>query len=177
MFCISNWRQIWHQMVVILNSSSLHSWWHSYECESWIIKRAELRRINAFELRYWRRLLRVFWTKRRPNQSIPNDISPQYSLEGLMLKLKLQYFGHLMWLIWKDPDAGKDQGQEGKGMTEEKMVVWHHWPNGHEFEQALGVDDGQGGLAYCSLWGSQRVGHDWETKQQQHLCVYLYLYI
>ena len=67
-----------------------------YECESWTIKKAECRRIDAFELWYWRRLLRVPWTARRSNQSILKEISPEYSLEGLMLKLKLQYFGHLM---------------------------------------------------------------------------------
>ena len=67
-----------------------------YGCESWTIKKAEHRRIDAFELRYWRRLLRVPWTARRSNQSILKEISPEYSLEGLMLKLKLQYFGHLM---------------------------------------------------------------------------------
>ena len=67
-----------------------------YECESWIIKKAEQRRIDAFELSCWRRLLRVPWTARRSNQSILKEISPEYSLEGLMLKLKLQYFGHLM---------------------------------------------------------------------------------
>ena len=68
-----------------------------YRCESWTIKKAEHRRIDAFELWCWRRLLRVPWTKRRSNQSILKEISPKYSLEGLMLKLKLQYFGHLMW--------------------------------------------------------------------------------
>ena len=67
-----------------------------YGCESWTIKKAECRRINAFELWCWRRLLRVPWTSRRPNQSIPKQINPEYSLEGLMLKLKLQYFGHLV---------------------------------------------------------------------------------
>ena len=67
-----------------------------YGCESWTIKKAELKRIDAFELWYWRRLLRVPWTARRTNQSILKEISPEYSLEGLMLKLKLQYFGHLM---------------------------------------------------------------------------------
>ena len=67
-----------------------------YGCESWAIKKTECRRIDAFELCYWRRLLRVPWTARRSNQSIPKEISPEYSLEGLMLKLKLQYFGHLM---------------------------------------------------------------------------------
>ena len=68
-----------------------------YRCESWIIKKPEHRRIDAFELRCWRRLLRVPWTARRSNKSILKEISPEYSLEGLMLKLKLQYFGHLMW--------------------------------------------------------------------------------
>ena len=67
-----------------------------YRCESWIVKKAEHRRIDAFELWCWRRLLRVPWTARRSNQSIPEEISPEYSLEGLILKLKLQYFGHLM---------------------------------------------------------------------------------
>ena len=67
-----------------------------YGCESWTIKKAEHRRINAFELWYWKRLLRIPWTARRHNQSILKEISPEYSLEGLMLKLKLQYFGHLM---------------------------------------------------------------------------------
>ena len=65
------------------------------------------------------------------------------------------------WLIRKDPDAAKDWRQEEKGMTEDKMVGWHHWLNGHEFDQAPGVGDGQGGPVCCSPWGSQRVGHDW----------------
>ena len=68
-----------------------------YGCENWTIKKAECRRIDAFELWYWRRLLRVPWTARRSSQSILKEISPEYSVEGLMLKLKLQYFGHLMW--------------------------------------------------------------------------------
>ena len=66
------------------------------------------------------------------------------------------------WLIWKDPSAGKDWRQEGKGMTEDEMVGWHHWLDGHEFEQALWVGDGQGSLACCSPWG-HRVRHDWAT--------------
>ena len=107
-----------------------------YGCESWTIKKAKCWRIDAFELWCWRRLLRVPWTARRSNQSILNEISPGCSLEGLMLKLKLQYFGHLMqkiWLLWKDPDAGNDWGQEEKGTTEDEMVGWHHQLNGHEF--------------------------------------------
>ena len=77
----------------------------TYCCESWTIKKAESQRIDAFEVWCWRRLLRVPWTARRSNQSILKEISPEYSLEGLMLKLKLQYFGHLMRRA--DPDAGK----------------------------------------------------------------------
>ena len=82
-----------------------------YGCESWTIKKAECRRIEAFELWCWRRLLRVPWAARRSNQSSLGEISPEYSLEGLMQKLKLQYFGHLMQRansLKKDPDAGKD---------------------------------------------------------------------
>ena len=107
-----------------------------YGCEGWTVKKAECWRIDAFELWCWRRLLRVPWTARRSNESILKEISPEYSLEGLMLKL--QYFGHLnvkSQLIWKDPDAGKDWRQEEKGTREDEMVGWHHRLNGHEFEK------------------------------------------
>ena len=104
-----------------------------YGCESWTIKKAEHWRIDAFELWCWRRLLRVSWSARRFNQSILKEISPEYSLEGLMLKLKLHYFGHLMWRA-EDSDAGKDWRQEKKGTTEDEMVGWPHWFNGHECE-------------------------------------------
>ena len=126
-----------------------------YGCESWTIKKAERQRIDAFELWCRRRLLRVPWTTRRSNQSILKESSPGCSLEGLTLKLKLQYFGHLMknWLIGKDPDAGQDWGQEEKGPTEVEMSGWHHPLNGHEFGQAPGVGDGQRSLACCSPWG------------------------
>ena len=99
-----------------------------YGCESWTIKKAECRRIDAFELWCWRRLLRVPGTAKRSNQSILEEISPEYSLEGLMLKLELLYFGTpILWFIGKDPDAGKDWRQEEKGKTEDEMVGWHHW--------------------------------------------------
>ena len=127
-----------------------------YGCESWTVKKAECRRIDPFELWCWRRLLRVPWTARRSNQSILKEISPGCSLEGLILKLKLQYFGHLMWRVdsfEKNPDAGKDWKQEEKGMTEDEIVGWHHWFNAHEFEWTLGVGDRQGGLACCDSWG------------------------
>ena len=124
-------------------------------CESWTIKKAEGWRTNAFELQCWRRLLRVPWTARRPNQYILNETNPEYSLEGLMLKLKLQYFSHLMRTANSPEktlsDAGKDWGQE-KGATEDETVGWHHQLNGHEFEQASGDGDGQGSLVWCSLW-------------------------
>ena len=89
-----------------------------YGCESWTIKKAELQRIDAFEWWCWRRLLRVPWTARRSNQSILKEISPEYSLEGLMLKLKLQHFGHLMWRInslEKTPMLGKIEGGRRRG--------------------------------------------------------------
>ena len=135
--------------------------------ENCTIKKTEFPRIDAFELWCWRRLLRVPWTARRSNQSILKEISSEYSLEALMLKLKLQYFGHLNaknWLIWKDPDAGKDWRKQ-KGMIEDEMTEWHHHLNGHEFEQIVGHREGQGSLACCSPWG-RRVGHDWVTEQQ-----------
>ena len=92
------------------------------------MKKAECRRIDAFELWCWRRLLRVAWTARRPNQSILKEISPGISLEGMMLKLKLQYFGHLMRRVdsLEKIDAGRDCGQEEKGTTEDEMAGWHH---------------------------------------------------
>ena len=106
-----------------------------YRCESWTIKKAECWRIDAFEWWYWRRLLRIFSTARRSNQSILKEINPKYALEGLMLKLKLQYFGHLMWradslektlMLWKI-ECKRRRGRQ-------RMVGWHHWLNGHEFE-------------------------------------------
>ena len=126
-----------------------------YGCESWSVKKAECRRIDAFELWCWRRLLRVPWTARRSNQSILKEISPGCLLEGLMLKLKLQYFGYFMWRVdsMEKTHAGKDWGQEEKGMTEDEMAVWHHWLNGHEFEWTPGVGDEQGGLVCWDSWG------------------------
>ena len=108
-----------------------------YGCESWTIKKAEHQRNDAFELWCWIRLLRVSWTARRSNQSILKEMRPGCSLEGLMLNLKLQYFGppHVKsWLIGKDPDAGRDWGQEEKGMTEDEMAGWHYQLDVHECE-------------------------------------------
>ena len=103
-------------------------------------------------------LLGVPWTARRSNQSILKEISPKYSLEGLTLKLKLQYFGHLLWRtdsFEKTLILGKIEGKEEKGMTEDEMAGWHHQLNGHGFGWTLGVGNGQGGLACCGSWGSK----------------------
>ena len=127
-----------------------------YGCEGWTIRKAEHWRIDAFELWCWRRLLGVPWTTRRSNQSILKEISPRCSLEGLILKLKLQYFGHLMQRadsLEKTLILGKDWGQEEKGTTEDEMAGWHHWLNGHGFGWTPGVGDGQRGLVCCSSWG------------------------
>ena len=99
-----------------------------YGCESWTVKKAEPRRIDAFELWFWRRLLRVPWTARRFSQSILKETSPGCSLEVLMLRLKLQYFGHVMRRVdsLEKTHAGRDWGQEEKGTTEAEMAGWHH---------------------------------------------------
>ena len=126
-----------------------------YGCENWNIKKTECQRIDAFELWCWRRLLRVPWTARRSNQSILKEISPGCSLVGLMLKLKLQYFGHLMWRadsFEKTLMLGKIEGRRRKGR---QRLRWLDGitDNGHGFQWTPGVGDGQGGLACCGSWG------------------------
>ena len=124
-----------------------------YGCESWTIKKAEYWRIDGFKLWCCRRLLRVPWTARRSNQSILNEINPEYSLEGLMLKLKLQYSGHLIWRassLEKTLMLGKIEGRRRSGWQRMVWVEWHHWLNGHEFEHTPGDSEGQGSLACCS---------------------------
>ena len=119
-----------------------------------------------------RRLLSVTWTVRRSNQPILKEINPEYSLEELMLKLKLQSFGHLMQrarLTGKDPDAEKDWGQEEKGATEDEMAGWHHRLNGHEFEQSLGDSEGQVCLVCCSPWGCKEWDRtEWLSNDNRH---------
>ena len=126
-----------------------------YGCESWIIKKAEHQRIDAFELWYWRKLLRVRWTTGRSNQSILKEIGPEYSLEGLMLKLKLQYFGHLLQELihWKRPWCWERLKAGGEGDDRER-AGWMASPTQWTWVWASsGVGDGQGSLECCSPWG------------------------
>ena len=152
---------------------------------SWTIKKAEHWRIDAFELWCWRRLLWVPWTARRSCQSILKEVNPDYSLEGLMLKL--QYFGNLMQRadsLEKTLMLGKIEGRRKRGWQEE-MVRWHHWLNGHEFEQVPGDGEEQGSLVCCSPWGREELdmtewlnninseaknSHSYFIIQDFHLC-------
>ena len=143
-----------------------------YGYESWTVKKVEHRRIDAFELWCWRRLLRVPWTARRSNQSILKEINPKCSLEGMMLKL--QYFGYLMQRagsLEKTRMLGKSEGRRRRGQQDE-TVGWYHQRNGHEFEQTPGNGDGQGRLEYC-IFGFTKSWtqlSDWTTKilSQKH---------
>ena len=131
-----------------------------YGCEGWTIKKAKHWRIDAFELWYWKRLLRVPWTARKSNQSTLKEISRGCSLVGLMLKLKLQYLGHLMRRadsFEKTLMLGKIEGRRRRGWQRIR------WLYGITPELTPGVGDGQGGLACCGSWGC-RVGHNWATE-------------
>ena len=125
-----------------------------YGCESWTIKQAKRPRIDASELWCWRRLLKVPWTARRCNQSHSKDQSWVFiGRTDVEAETPILWPPHVKsWLIRKDSDAGKDWRQE-KGTTEDEIVGWHHWLDGHEFEWTLGIGDGQGGLACCDSWG------------------------
>ena len=127
-----------------------------YGCESWTMKKAEHWRIDAFELWFWRRLLRVPWTARRSNQSIPKGNQSQIFIERTDAEAETPVLWppHVKnWLTGKDFDAGRDWGQEEKGMTEDEMAGWHHGLDERENEWTPGVGDGQGGLACYSSWG------------------------
>ena len=129
-------------------------------CESWTVKKAEHRRIDAFELWCWRRLLRVPWTARRSNQSILKEISPGdfFGRNDAEAETPVLWPPHAKsWLIEKYSDAGRAWGQEEKGMTEDEMAGWHHWIDGHESERTPGDGDGQRGLACCDSWGRKEL--------------------
>ena len=136
-----------------------------YGCESWTLKEAEHRRIDAFELWCWRRLLRVPWTSRRSSQSILKETTPGCSLEGLMLKLKLQYFGHMMWKadsFEKTLMLGKIEGRRRRGR---QRMSWIASPTQWTW---VWVNSGSwwwtGRTGVLWFMGLQRVGHDWATE-------------
>ena len=146
-----------------------------YGCESWTVKKAERRRIHAFELWCWRRLLRVPWTARRSRQSILK-VNPEISLKGMMLKLKLQYLGHLMWRVdslEKTLMLGGIGGRRRRGDRGwDSIIDWHYWLDGRESEWTPGVGDGQGGLACCDSWGRKELD---TTEQLNWYCISVFL--
>ena len=128
-----------------------------YGCESWTIKKAEFQIIDAFELWCWRRLLRVPWTANKSNHfSYRISVLVFIGRSDVEAETPILWPPNVKsWLIWKDPDAGKDWWQEEKGIIEDK-VGWHHRLNGHGFGWTPGVSDGQGGLACCGSWGHKK---------------------
>ena len=151
-----------------------------YGCESWTIKKAEHWRIDAFELWCWRRLLTVPWTAspRRSSQSKEIQLIHHKGDESWVFigRTDIEAETPILWppdaknwLIWTDPDAGKDCGQEEKGMTEDKMVGWYHQLNEREFGWTLWVGDGQGGLACWSSWGRKELDMtEWLNGTELH---------
>ena len=145
-----------------------------YECDSWTIKKAECRRTDAFELWCRRRLLRVPWRllpckKIQPVHPRGNQswiFTGRTDVEAVLWPPEAK-----SWLIGKDPDAGKDWGQEQKGMTEDETVGWHHRLNGHGFEQVPGDGEGQESLVCCGPWGPkcQTLLRDWTTIPTKHV--------
>ena len=136
-----------------------------YGYENWTIKKAECQRVDAFELWCWRRLESPLDCREI------EPVNPKENQSWIFIgRTDAEAETPILWppnakngLIGKDPDDGKDWSQEEKGVTEDEVVGWHHWLNGHEFEHASGVGDGQGSLGCCSPWG-RRVGHNWATE-------------
>ena len=142
-----------------------------YRCDRWTIKKAKCWRIDAFELWYRRRLLRVPWTARRSNQSRKSTLIFIGSTDAEAPILWPP--DAKSWLTGNDPDAGKEWEQEKKGVTEDEMLGWHHQLNGHEFGQTPGDGDGQGSLVCCSSWGL-RVRHNWVTFSNFQINILIY---
>ena len=145
-----------------------------YGCESWTIKKAEHQRIAAFELWCWRRLLRVPWTSRRPNQSILKETSPEYSLEGLMMKLKLQYLGYLMKItdsLGKTLMLGKTEGRRRRGWQRKRWlddITDSMYMNLGKLQELV-MEGRPGMLQSMEL---QRVRHEWQTELNWTCCLY-----
>ena len=139
-----------------------------YGCESWTVKKGECQKIDAFELWYWRRLLRVPWTARRSNQSILKEISPGCSLEGLIIRLKLQYFGHLMQRV---DSLKKSLMLRGIGSRRRRGWQRMRWLDGitDSMDMSLSeLQDGQGGLVCCNSWGHKESDTtEWLTWTEQ----------
>ena len=143
----------------------------TYSCETWTLKKAECRRIDVLELWYWRRLLIVPWTARRSNQSVLREVNPEYSLEGLMLKLKLQYFGHLMWTadpLEKSLMLGKIEGRCRRGHQRMRWLDGITDAMDINLGTLWGDGEGQEGMVCCSPWGrkSQTWLGNWKQQQQ-----------
>ena len=130
-----------------------------YGCKSWTVKKAERRRTDAFACGVGEDFWESLELQGDPTSPFWRRSSPGISLEGMMLKLKLQYFGHLMRRVdsLEKTDAGRDWGQGEKGTTEDEVAGWHHWLDGRESEWTPGVGDGQGGLACCDSWGCKEL--------------------
>ena len=144
---------------------SRQEYWSGLPCPPPEVSMSYHQRIDAFKLWCWSRLLRVPWTASRSNSSILRKSNPEYSLEGLMLKLKLEYFGHLMQTVnslEKSLMLGKDWGH--KKVSEDVMAGWHHWCNGHRCWANFGRWWGRGRPAVLQSMGSQRVRHNWVTE-------------
>ena len=144
-----------------------------YRCESWTVNKAECRRIDAFELRCWRRLL-----KSPLDSKEIKPVSPKGNQSWIFIgRTDSEAEAPILWppdvknrLLGEDPDAGQDWRQEEKGMTEDEMVGWHHWFDGHGFEQSPGVGDGQGSLAFCGPWGCKELGTTKQLNTTDALC-------
>ena len=154
--------KVWYLSIyVYLLYISIIYWWAMNKlntsqwingCESWAVKKAECRRIDAFELWCWRRLLSIPWTARRSNQSILK--SWVFGRNDGKTEAAVVWPSHAKsWLTGKDSHTGRNWQQEEKGMTEDEIAGWHHWLDQRESEWTLGAGDGQGGLVCCSPWG------------------------